>query len=89
MGRLDGQVTLVTGGASGLGRAVVARFVAEGARVTVLDLNADKLAALADEFGERVLTVHGDVRSLADNEAADIHSDGWSSPTSAWPRWTA
>jgi cis-2,3-dihydrobiphenyl-2,3-diol dehydrogenase len=70
MGRLDGQVTLVTGGASGLGRAIVARFVAEGARVAVLDLNQDKLAALSAELGEQVLAVRGDVRSLADNEAA-------------------
>jgi cis-2,3-dihydrobiphenyl-2,3-diol dehydrogenase len=69
MGRLDGQVALVTGGASGLGRAIVGRFVAEGARVAVLDLAGDRLERLAAEFGARVLTVHGDVRSLADNEA--------------------
>ena len=37
MGWLDGQVALVTGGGSGIGRAVVARFIAEGARVGVLD----------------------------------------------------
>jgi cis-2,3-dihydrobiphenyl-2,3-diol dehydrogenase len=70
MSRLEGQVALITGGASGLGRAIVARFVAEGARVAVLDLSAEKLQQLADEFGSRVLTVRGDVRSLADNESA-------------------
>jgi cis-2,3-dihydrobiphenyl-2,3-diol dehydrogenase len=69
MGRLDGQVALITGGASGLGRAIVARFVAEGARVAVLDLSREKLRQLSDEFGSRVLAVPGDVRSLADNEA--------------------
>jgi cis-2,3-dihydrobiphenyl-2,3-diol dehydrogenase len=70
MGRFDGQVVLVTGGASGLGRAIVARFVGEGARVAVLDRSRDRLRELADEFGSSVATVHGDVRSLADNEAA-------------------
>ena len=40
MGWLEGQVALVTGGASGLGRAVVDRFVQEGARVAVLDRSA-------------------------------------------------
>ncbi len=70
MGRLEGQVALVTGGASGLGRAIVARFVAEGARVGVLDRSADRLAALKTEFGDAILTHAGDVRSLADNQAA-------------------
>ena len=36
-GRLEAQIALVTGGASGLGRAITDRFVAEGARVCVLD----------------------------------------------------
>jgi NAD(P)-dependent dehydrogenase (short-subunit alcohol dehydrogenase family) len=37
MGWLDGQVALVTGGGSGIGQAIVTRFVQEGARVGVMD----------------------------------------------------
>lgn len=70
MGVLTGEVALVTGGASGLGRAIVARFVEEGARVAVVDRSADRLRELRDEFGAAVATHAGDVRSLADNKAA-------------------
>lgn len=68
--RLEGEVVLITGGASGLGKAIVDRFVAEGAKVVVLDRSADRLAALADEHGSRILGVTGDVRVLADQENA-------------------
>jgi len=70
MGRLDGQVALVTGGASGLGRAIVERFVAEGAQVAVLDKSAERLDELGARLGDRIVGVRGDVRSLTDNEAA-------------------
>ena len=68
MGRLDDQAIALTGGGSGLGLAVVERFVAEGARVAVLDRSAEGCALLESRFGDAVTTVQGDVRSASDNE---------------------
>lgn len=51
MARLAGKTALVTGGASGLGAAIVRRFVAEGARVIIADIDAAGGAALASELG--------------------------------------
>jgi cis-2,3-dihydrobiphenyl-2,3-diol dehydrogenase len=69
-GRLEGEVVLVTGGASGLGRAIVARFVAEGARVAVLDRSSEGLDALRRAHGELVAVTQGDVRDVEANERA-------------------
>ena len=69
-GRLTGETALVTGGASGLGRAIVDRFIAEGARVAVLDRSEERLQKLRADHPEASLGCHGDVRSLADNLAA-------------------
>ena len=70
MGWLDGQVGLVTGGGSGIGKAVVARFIAEGARVGVLDRVAARADELRTEFGDAVVAVTGDVTELGDNQRA-------------------
>jgi NAD(P)-dependent dehydrogenase (short-subunit alcohol dehydrogenase family) len=51
MGRLDGKVAVITGAASGIGRASARRFAAEGARVVVADLATSEGEALADEIG--------------------------------------
>jgi NAD(P)-dependent dehydrogenase (short-subunit alcohol dehydrogenase family) len=69
-GRLAGKCALVTGGAAGIGRAVVGRFVAEGATVAVLDRSPDALAELGRELGSAVIAVPGDVREPASNEEA-------------------
>jgi len=70
VGWLDGQVALVTGGGSGIGRAIVARFIAEGARVGVLERVADRAQELRGEFGAAVVATAGNVAQLADNKRA-------------------
>lgn len=49
--RLAGRRVLITGGAAGIGRATALRCIEEGARVALLDLHADQLAATATELG--------------------------------------
>ncbi|HVY51036.1 MAG TPA: SDR family oxidoreductase [Devosia sp.] len=51
MARLAGKTAIVTGGASGFGAGIVRKFVAEGARVMIADINADGASALATELG--------------------------------------
>lgn len=70
MGTLDREVVLITGGASGLGRAIVERFIEEGARLAVLDRSAERLRELGSAHAGKVLAVQGDVRSVADNRRA-------------------
>jgi NAD(P)-dependent dehydrogenase (short-subunit alcohol dehydrogenase family) len=70
MGRLDSQVALVTGGGSGIGRAVVSRFVEERARVSVMERVAERADALRSQFGAAVVAVTGDASNLPDNKRA-------------------
>lgn len=68
-GRFTGRTAVVTGGASGLGKASAARIVAEGGRVVLWDLNADALKAAAEEVGATAV-VALDVSDAAAVEAA-------------------
>ena len=70
MGALDGEVALITGGGSGIGRAVVDRYIEEGARVGVVDIVADRLTELSDTYGKRVTCIEGDVTQLETNRRA-------------------
>jgi 2,3-dihydroxy-2,3-dihydrophenylpropionate dehydrogenase len=63
-GWLDGKVALVVGGGSGIGRGVVDRFLAEGARVAVLDYAKDAVDELADRRDKDLLALLADARSL-------------------------
>jgi 2,3-dihydroxy-2,3-dihydrophenylpropionate dehydrogenase len=73
MGWLEGEVALITGGASGIGRAVARRFVEEGARVCVADIAGDRLAELRDELGDSVTTIEADVRTIGENKKMVRH----------------
>jgi NAD(P)-dependent dehydrogenase (short-subunit alcohol dehydrogenase family) len=68
-GWLEGRRALVVGAGSGIGRAVVDAFLAEGARVAVLERDPDKSKALAEELPQVPVTV-GDATTRAANDEA-------------------
>jgi NAD(P)-dependent dehydrogenase (short-subunit alcohol dehydrogenase family) len=66
MGKLEGKVTLITGGNSGIGLATAKRFVQEGAYVFITGRRDAELAAAVKEIGRNVTGVQGDVSDLGD-----------------------
>jgi 3alpha(or 20beta)-hydroxysteroid dehydrogenase len=70
VGRLDGKVAIVTGGARGQGEAEVRLFVAEGAKVVVSDVLVDEGKNLAASLGENAVFLRHDVSREDDWEAA-------------------
>ncbi len=69
-GRIEGKVAIVTGGASGIGAGTVRRFVEEGARVVVADLQVDAGKRLAAELGERARFIEADVADEHDGRGS-------------------
>jgi len=70
MSRLDGKVALVTGAGSGLGRAVARRFAAEGAKVVVADVDAERGRAVANEIGADATFISCDHTSSEQDDRA-------------------
>lgn len=74
-GRIQDRVALITGGASGIGKATARLFLEEGAKVVISDLNADSLdRAVKDlrqvgDHGGELIGIQGDVRSMTDAAA--------------------
>jgi len=66
MGRLKGNIALITGGTSGIGLATAKQFVNEGAYVFITGRREKELAAAVKEIGRNVSGVQGDVSNLAD-----------------------
>ena len=68
--RLQDRRILITGGASGIGLATARRFIAEGARVALVDRNAGALATASAELGAAAWTAQADVTNEAEVKAA-------------------
>lgn len=69
MGRLDGKVAIVTGGARGMGADTVRTFVAEGARVVIADMLAEDGAQLAADLGAAAMFARTDISRETDWQA--------------------
>ena len=68
-GRLDGRVVLITGAASGIGRATALRAAAEGAGVAAIDVDHARLRATADEVGATDGHIASEVADVSDPDA--------------------
>lgn len=66
MARLDAKVAIITGAAQGMGASHARKFIEEGAKVVLTDLNEEKGKALAEELGENALFVKQNVTSAED-----------------------
>ena len=64
--KLQGRSAIVTGGASGFGAGIVRRFVAEGAKVLIADIDGDAADALAYELGSAAMALKVDVSNPSD-----------------------
>jgi NAD(P)-dependent dehydrogenase (short-subunit alcohol dehydrogenase family) len=72
---LKGKVVLITGGARGVGAETARRLVRKGAKVVLVDLDREPLAALEAELGAgNATSIRGDVTKLEDMEAAVAHA---------------
>lgn len=67
--RLEGKTCIITGGSSGIGKAVVERFVREGAEVLLADINLDGAEQVARASGNTAIAMRCDVRREADVKA--------------------
>ncbi|MBA8988865.1 3alpha(or 20beta)-hydroxysteroid dehydrogenase [Curtobacterium pusillum] len=74
MGKLDGKIAIITGAAQGMGAAHARRFITEGAKVVLTDVNERGGQALADELGQNARFIKHDVTSLDEWQAlvADV-----------------
>jgi len=67
--KLEGKVAIVTGAASGFGRAIAERFALEGAKLVMADINGEGVSEVASGYGDNAIAVTCDVSQKADVDA--------------------
>ena len=82
MGRMDGKVAAITGGAGGIGAATVSRFLEEGARVAFCDLDTEKGVAFEKRLGI------ADAFFMSANVSQEMDAARFIEATTAVIRWT-
>lgn len=76
--RLEGKTAIITGAASGFGAGIARKFVAEGCRVMIADINGDGAHSVADELGNAAIAQQVDVAQAASVAAmVDAAQAGW------------
>ena len=76
-GRFDGKTVIVTGAASGIGRATASRIAREGGRVIAVDITADRLAGLVESLPDAaIVAVAGDITVQADIDSIVAAAEG-------------
>lgn len=82
MAMVEGKVALLTGAGNGMGAACARRFAAEGARVIVTDILEDAASRVAQDIGDRAISVKLDIASEADwNHAVEVGKDAFGDVT--------
>lgn len=88
-GRFTGKTVIVTGAASGIGRATASRVAREGGAVVAVDISAERLDALKASLAETtILTVTGDITRQGDIDAVVAAAAAPSTPSRTWPAST-
>lgn len=86
MARLQDKVIIITGAAQGMGETHARLCLAEGAKVVLTDINAEKGEALAKELGDNALFVKHDVTDEEDWSKVANATQGWHHHTQIYPR---
>ena len=81
---LNGKVAIVTGGASGIGRAISQRLAEEGCKVGILDINGEGAEKAASEIGENAFGHACDITNYAGVEATVTALEGQAGLPISW-----